>query len=388
VRAQAREWLAAAEVGLGTLLLVIGGLLLLSFYRVMRAQKGFETAHVITQDISFLNPRYAAGGRNRFVPLIVEKLRGIPGVRAVGLTSTLPLRGEDWTDGLVDPSQPPPSRADVAPLANFRFVTPDFWTAIGIPLKRGRFFRESEKDARVAVVSENAAQFLWPGRDPIGQHVRGAGADRSPLEVVGVVANVRANVEQDSTMMVYEPYNRASPIGVSIVARTLGQPEAVIRSMRAALRAADPDMALAPVKTMDQIVDQSVAARRFETALAAAFALVALALASLGVYGVVSFAVAQRTPEIGIRMALGARRPQVLAMVLRRGMRPVLLGLAAGIGCALLAGKFIASQLYSVAPNDPITIAMVALLQVAAGACWVPARRAMRIDPMAALRFE
>jgi putative ABC transport system permease protein len=141
---------------------------------------------------------------------------------------------------------------------------------------------------------------------------------------------------------------------------------------------------------MEQIVDESVAARRFQMELAVAFAVAALALASLGVYGVISFAVARRTPEIGIRMALGARAPQVAGMVVRQGMMPVWLGLAAGIGGALAAGRFIASQLYSVAPDDPITISMVAvlLLAVAVGACWVPARRAMRIDPMVALRFE
>lgn len=390
IRIRSRELLVSAEVGLSTLLLVIGGLLLLSFYRLMRADKGFETAHVITQDISFLHPKYAAGGRNRFVPPILDRLRQIPGVRAVGMTSTLPLRGEDWTDGLVDPAQPELRRTDIAPVANFRFVTPDYWTAMGIPLKSGRFFRESEKDARVAVISENAARFLWPGRDPIGRRVRGSGREKSALEVVGVVADVRANVEQDPPMMVYETYNFGSPIGVSIVVRTMDAPAAVVRSMRAALKAADPDMALAPVKTMDQIVDESVASRRFETALAAAFALAALALASLGVYGVISFAVARRTPEIGIRMALGARGPQVGGMVLRQGITPVVAGLAAGVGCALLAGRFIASQLYGVSPQDPFTILAVAvvLLVAGAGACWVPARRAMRIDPMAALRFE
>ncbi|HEY7334566.1 MAG TPA: ABC transporter permease [Bryobacteraceae bacterium] len=382
--------LVTAEIALGTLLLVTAGLLTLSFIRLMRADKGFETAHVVTQDISFLNPKYAGGGRNRFVPLIVDKLRQIPGVRAVGLTSTLPLRGEDWTDRLIDPSEPARDGSKLEPLADYRFVTPDYWTAMGIPLKQGRFFRESEKDAPVAVVSERAAQFLWPGRDPIGRHVIGTGYKKQRLEVIGVVADVRSNVEQDPPMTVYEPYNLVSPIGAAIVVRTLREPGPVIRSMQTALRAADPDMALAPVKTMEQIVDESVATRRFETVLAAAFALAALALASLGVYGVISFSVARRTPEIGIRIALGARAPQLAAMVLRQGMSPVWIGLAIGLGCALLAGRFISSQLYGVSPSDPAAISAVALLllAVAAAACWIPARRAMRIDPQRALRFE
>jgi putative ABC transport system permease protein len=382
--------LVIAEVALGTVLLVTAGLLTLSFFRLMRADKGFETAHVVTQDISFLNPKYAAGGRNRFVLLIVDKLRQIPGVRAVGLTSTLPLRGEDWTDRLIDPAEPARDASKLEPLADYRFVTPDYWTAMGVPLKQGRFFRESEKDAPVAIVSERAAQFLWPGRGPIGRHVIGTGYNKPPLEVIGVVADVRASVEQEPPMTVYEPYNLVSPIGISIVVRTLGDSAPVIRSMRAALRAADPDMALAPIKTMDQIVGESVASRRFETTLAAAFALAALALASLGVYGVISFVVARRTPEIGIRIALGARTPQLATMVLRQGMRPVWIGLAAGLGCAWLAGRYIASQLYGVSPHDPVAISAVALLllAVAAAACWIPARRAMRIDPQRALRFE
>jgi predicted lysophospholipase L1 biosynthesis ABC-type transport system permease subunit len=239
---------------------------------------------------------------------------------------------------------------------------------------------------------EQWGNFSGPSVDPriFRLHVRGTGSDKSPLEVVGVVADVRANVEQEPTMMVYEPYDHASPTGVSIVVQTMGQPAAVIRSMRAALRGADPEMALAPVRTMGQIVEESVASRRFETALAAAFALAALALASLGVYGVISFAVARRTPEIGIRIALGARGLQVAAMVLRQGIRPVVAGLAAGVGCALVAGRFMASQLYGVAPDDRLRIAAaaLALLGAGAGACSIPAGRAMRIDPTGALRFE
>jgi len=180
------------------------------------------------------------------------------------------------------------------------------------------------------------------------------------------------------------------PIAMSFVLRTQSDPAAVIGAVRAILSSADPEMAISPARTMEQILEESVAARRFQMYLAVAFAMSALALASLGIYGVISFSVTRRTAEMGIRIALGARGGQLVAMIVRQGIVPVILGLAAGISCALFVSRLIASQLYGVAPNDPLTIFAVAiiLLIVAFCACWIPARRATRIDPLQALRFE
>lgn len=385
-----REWMVAVEVALSTVLLMLGGLLLASFSRVMRVEKGFAVEHVITQEISFLNPKYAHGGRQPVVQELVEQLARIPGVVAAGATSRLPLTGEEWVSGLRDTDHleraPEPDA-----VANFRFVTPDYWKALGIPLVQGRYLEASDRNQPRAVISDRTARYLWPGQNAIGKHVRGAGPSKPTLEVVGVVGEVRtAGLEKTPPMMVYEHYWRMQPVGMSFVLRTAGDPISAARDIRAILSKADPDMAIARPETMAEIVDQSVAARKFQMGLAVAFAVAALLVASLGIYGVISFTVARRTPEMGIRIALGAGRGQLMGMVLRQGMRPVVLGLAAGLCGALALGSYVAAQLYGVTPHDPWTMTAVAglLLLVAAGACWIPARRATRIDPLGALRME
>jgi predicted permease len=261
---------------------------------------------------------------------------------------------------------------------------------MGIPLKQGRFLQDSDQNRPIAVISERAARSLWPNQNPIGKHVRGAGPSKPSLEVVGVVGEVRGRLEQDPPMMVYEHFWRMQPIAMSFVLRTQAGPAPVAAAVRSLLSSADPEMAISQARTMEQIVEESLASRKFEVYLASAFAVAALVLASLGIYGVISFAVARRTPEMGIRIALGAPGTQLMAMVVRQGMAPVAVGLAAGLVGAVLVTRLIRSQLYQVAPNDPLTMACVALLLlgVALCACWIPARRATRIDPLKALRFE
>jgi predicted permease len=307
----------------------------------------------------------------------------------VGATSRLPLTGETWIANLHDPDSSRPEQDE--PLANFRFVTPDYWRAMGIPLVRGRFFRDNEWSQTVAIVSEGAARFLWPGQEPIGRHVRGLGGSGPAFEVVGVVGEVPAgSLDQNRPTMVYTPYSFESPVGVSLVLRSAGDPASAIRAARSILAQIDPEMALPPARTMQQILDASVESRRFEMRLAMAFALAALLLAALGIYGVISFAVARRRPEIGIRIAMGARSGQVVAMVLRQGMRPVLPGLVAGVAGAISSSRLLAGELYQVPPRDPRAILCVAavMLVTALGACWIPARRGASTDPIAALRAD
>jgi putative ABC transport system permease protein len=207
---------------------------------------------------------------------------------------------------------------------------------------------------------------------------------------VGVVGEARAVIEKESPYMIYEPYWDNSPYNPTFVVRTRGDAEAMMGAVRVALRGIDPAVPITQAMTMEQVLDQSVQARRFQTSLAAAFAMAALGLASLGIYGVISFTVARRTSEMGIRIALGAPVRQVVAMVLRQGMLPAVAGLGVGLGCALGLGRFMVSELFGVSAHDPVTMASVAilLLLVAACACWIPARRAARIDPLRALRFE
>jgi len=389
-----REWLVGAEVALSAILLVVGGLLMLSFLRVLRVEKGFGIEHIITQDVSFLSPKYSHGGRRRYMQQLMPELARIPGVRAAGAINKLPLRGEDWVSDLIDPDRPPPAGelpGGPAGLANFRFIAPGYFQAMRIPLKQGRFLDDRDENQPHAVVSERAAQFLWPGQNPLGRHVEGPGQPAPKLEVVGVVGEVRTGgLDQAPVMMVYEHYWRMQPIGISFVLRAQGDARAAAVDLRNLLAAADPEMALEPAQTMQQIVDESVASRKFEMGLAVTFAVAALLLASLGIYGVISFTVARRTPELGIRIALGARRGQLMRLVLRQGLRPVAAGLAVGLAAALALSKLLASELYGVKPRDPLTMAAVAalLLAVAVAACWAPARRATRIDPLGALRVE
>jgi putative ABC transport system permease protein len=385
-----REAMVSLEVALSTVLLMIGGLLSLSLWHVLRVEKGFDVARVITQDVSFLNPKYRSSGNRRFVEETIPKLAAIPGVESAAATNRLPLEGEDWVGDLIDPDQPPRS-ADQAALANNRFVTPGYWKALGIPLKQGRYLDESDSNKPTAVISERAARFLWGDQNPIGKRVVGAGPTAPKLEIVGVVGEVHGTgLERPVTMMIYEHYWRMRPMGMSFVVRTRADPAAVAASIHALLAQADPEMAIPGARTMEQIVHESVASRKFQMYLAAAFAIAALLLASLGIYGVISFSVARRTPEIGIRIALGARAAELTAMILREGMLPVAIGLAAGLLAALFVGRIISSQLYGVASNDPLTIfaVVVILLAVAYCACWFPARRATRVDPLVALRFE
>jgi hypothetical protein len=262
---------------------------------------------------------------------------------------------------------------------------------MGIRLEQGRWFDESDWGRPVAIISSRAARHLWPDGSPIGRHVQGAGARAPALEVIGVAGEVPAGaLDQNWPMTVYEPYALVSPVAMSFTLRTAMDPAALMSSVHSALSSIDPEMALPPARTMDQILDASLAGRRFEMRLILAFALAALLLAALGIYGVISFAVARRTPEIGIRVAMGARPSQVMSMILRQGIAPVLRGLVIGLAVSLLAGRLLASELYEIAPNDPVPLCCVALALLLAGvvACWAPARRATRIDPLRALRFE
>jgi len=386
-----REVLVGIEVALSTLLLISGGLLMLSFFRLVNVDKGFEVEHIITQDVALISPQYRTpAARNRFVDETLRSLSSLPGVRAAAVTNQLPLRGVMWISALLDPDDPTP-RAGLQ-TANFRFISPDFFRAMSIPLERGRAIQETDRDRPIAVISQRAAEYLWPGRDPIGRRVlSGIGRDAPPLTVIGVAGDIRTgSLDQEPPLMVYQPYWGLGLRGASFVVRTQADTAPVVAQIRRAIQSVDPEVALAETKTMRQIQDESVAARRFEMTLAVAFAISALLLASLGIYGVIAFTVARRTPEIGIRIALGASRRELLVMVLGQGMRPVAVGVALGIVGAAGLGHYLASELYGVAPRDPLTFSGVAavLLTVAIAACWVPARRAAQIDPVVTLRFE
>jgi putative ABC transport system permease protein len=403
-----RECMVSAEVGISTVLLIAAGLLGLSFFRLLRVEKGFETEHIITQAFSLTSTKYRADSAQfHFLDRMLREIGAIPGVEHAGVTNQLPLRGETFIDGLEDFNQP--AGANTRPYsANYRFVSAGYWRTLGVPLRQGRYLEERDYDRDVVVVNDKVVALLWPGQNPLGKHLRMVTLTRGPegftprrlpggdidfraAEVVGVVANTReGTLNSEPPAVVFAPYRFQAVGWGAFVLRTQRDPAAAISRVRAAIAREDPDIPLTPAETMEEIIDRSVAVRRFEMNLAVVFGVAALALASLGIYGVISFTVTRRTPELGIRIALGASTGKLIASVLRQGMTPVLLGMSAGLAAALTLGRLIAPQLYGISAKDPLTISIVAglLLLVALGACWIPARRAARVDPVRTLRFE
>jgi putative ABC transport system permease protein len=320
---------------------------------------------------------------------LLAKMAAIPGVTSAGISNQLPLGGEGNNNVVMAEGQNLPLMD--RPLADNRKVNPEYFRTLGIRLLAGRVFEERDKGKPVTVISAMTAQRLWPGQNAVGKRlIQGAG-QMGPIEVVGVVADIRgASLTQAPSNTIYVPYWQDSNTFISVAVRTARAPAAVATAFRGALRQMDAEMPLPEVRTMDERMAESVAPRRFQMTLVLLFAAAALLLASLGIYGVVSYSVGQRTSEMGIRMALGAQPGAISGMVLRQGMAPVAAGLAAGVAAAVAMGRLLGSLLFGVEAADPATIAGVTALlaAVAVLASWVPARRATRIDPAAALRGE
>jgi len=383
-----RNVLVGSETGLSMALAVVAGLLIVSFVRVLGVEKGFDTQHVLTFQLS-LEGQYAGAPRAQYHTELVEKLRSMPGVLSAGLTSQLPLQGEVWVSNLRRPSDTRP--AVETPRTNYRFISPGYLQAAGISVRSGRPFEDADRQRSVALVSERAVRRAFPGEDPIGQKIEFTeDGGTALLEIVGVVADVKTTgLETDVPAMVYLPYWRLGLGTASYVVRAAGDEAGLVAAVRAAA-SVKKDVPLHRIQTMEQIVDTAAAARRLQTVLAASFAGAGVLLTCLGVFGVVSYGVSRRTGEIGVRMALGATQGQVLGMVLRESMWPVVAGLVAGAVTALALGQVLAAQLYGVRPNDPTVLGGVAALVCAAAlaAAYWPARRAARIEPVQALRWE
>jgi putative ABC transport system permease protein len=392
---RSREWLVGLEVALSALLLVMAALLGLSFFRVTNVERGYAVDRVLTADVNLPHSRYRTSEqRILFHQRAIEKLESLPGVQSAGLVNSVPLRAQAWGDTINKEGDARP-RAQ-RPLANYRFMSEHYFQAMGIALRQGRFPTSLDRMQKIALVSESAARRVWPGEDPIGKQIRN---DPRPewATVIGVVADIRArSLETEPPMMVYVPYWdgdywQGSVWGsATYVVRTRQEPSTMAGAFRTAIHQLDSELPVANLLSMREILSESVSSRRFQTLLAGTFAGAALLLACLGIYGVISYTVARRTSEIGIRIALGAQPNQVSLLVLRQGLRPVLGGLLVGVAAALASGRVISSFLFGTEPGDPaaITTVVLTLLLVGFAACWAPARRACRVDPMTALRNE
>ncbi len=387
-----RNGLLVAEVAMSIVLLVGAALLLRSFARVTSVDPGFQPEHVLSFRVALPGTSYPENShRIAFFARLLERLEALPNVTAAGMTQALPMRG-DYVLTFTIQGQPAP-KPNEGPSANYRVATPNYFKTLGIPLLRGRAFtvRDGEKSPKVALVDQKFADRHFPDRDPIGQGIDIGNGTDGFYEIVGVVGNIRdASLESIPAPTMYVPFDQAPFSGMSVVVRTAGEPTALAASVRQTIQGIDrtlPAFAMTPLAT---VVSESVAERRFSMLLLGLFASIALFLAAVGLYGVVAYSVSQRTQEIGLRMAIGAQRSDVLRLVVGGGMKLAVAGVVLGLACALVLARLVATMLYEVTPFDPASYSATALvlLAVAALACYIPARRAMRVDPIVALRQE
>lgn len=388
-----RGGLVAAEVALSLVLLVGAGLLIRSFGELMAADRGFETENRLVASVN-LPDSYGPEEALDFNRTLVERVSALPPVVSAAAVHIRPLSGGSTGLGFVRPDQPDPEGG--IPWASWRLITPDYFKTLGVPFLRGRDFSEDDlgfsgEGPLPIIISQRIAELLWPGEDALGRVISlWAGQDDRPGEVLGVVGDMRERgIDAGPTLAVYLPY---FPPGwpPDLVVHTTGEPGAVVPALRAILLEMDPNVPLSDIATLEEMVGQSVGSQRFLMVLVGIFASLALLLALAGVYGVQSYSVAQQTAEIGIRVAIGASRPQILRRVILQAMRPAFLGVAVGLAGAFALSSFMASLLFQVEASDPGTYAGVAILLLftALVSSWLPARRASRVDPVIAFRTE
>jgi predicted permease len=379
-----RNVLVAVEVGLGVALLTTAGLLLDSFTRVIHADPGFQVPRVLAAEIA-LPPKYE-DQTDDFYDRLFGHLASAAGVESAAIINVLPLTGENDTNvvGLPGDLRPEWER----PIVNNHYASPQYFQTMGIPFLDGRSFDSSDGSRSVLVISARLARILWPHQEAVvGRKVV---LDGQEWEVIGVVKDVRAHADREAAPTLYRPHWCLDLRRVTLVARTRGDPLSIAGAVRAAVHETDADVPVTALRTMREVLEESVSQRRFQMLLTSTFALCALLLAGLGIYGVVSYAVTRRTREMGIRAAFGARAPDLCSLILRQGMTPVALGLILGVAVALAGGRLLQSLLYEVRPRDPWILSVVVAVVLLTGtlACWLPARRAAKVDPMVALRYE
>jgi predicted permease len=391
-----RRALVVAEFALALTLLVGAGLLIRSFAQLQRVDPGFDPDNLITMNIALPSANYGSDtAQIAFFNELLPRIAGIQGVRGVGATSSIPFGGGASTSSFrVEGLELAEGQPD--PWGDYRVVDPGFHSTMAIPLVRGRFFTDNDRmgSVPVAIVDQELARRYWPTEDPIGKRLAFSLAESGEpnwIQVVGVVGHVAHDgLDAERKVQVYRPYRQTGASSLTLAVRTVGDPNRSVSAIRAAVRAVDPSQPISQVQTMDELLNASVGQRRLSMVLLGVFAGIALLLASIGIYGVMSFDVARRAREMGLRMALGAERGSVLKLVMRHGMKLALIGVGIGLVGAFALTRVIASQLYGVDRTDPVTFAAVAalLLGVAVAATLIPAFRATRVDPMIALRSE
>src|SRR6266516_2710115 len=399
VRNRVRALLVVVEVALSLVLLVGAGLLGKSFLLLSEVRPGFEPEHVLTTDLSLARAKYPKPEQQQAgFAEIVRRVEAIPSVEAAALIYPLPLGG-DSNSGTFLIAGRPALRPEDKPTSNQRTISPDYFRALNIPLYRGRSFdgRDNQHGPPVIIVNETFARLYFAGIEPLGQHIivegeRGDNGVPPPREIIGIVGDVRhERLDTESGPEYYVPYSQSPEAFMSLVVRSsAANPDSLAASLREVIKQMDKDQYVPAIHPMTKLVAESVARRRFNALLTGLFAVVALLLASGGIFGVLNSTVAQRTPEIGLRVALGAQTRDVLRLVLGQGVRLILFGLALGLAASFALTRVLRGMLYGVTPTDPLTFVAVSFLlaSVALLACYIPARRATKVDPMVALRYE
>jgi putative ABC transport system permease protein len=388
-----RQILVVSEVALATILLVGGGLLVRSFTSLLNVSPGFNPENVLTFRIQLPDAKYPKKENNQaFFRELLARVAALPGVDSAGATLSLPLTN-DFTNlqfrsegQAQDPGTKPSS-------AQYDVVTPDYFRTMDVPLLRGRVFTaaDTNESQPVTVINQAMARLFWPNTDPIGQRIVITDREPAAREIVGIIGDIHQTaLDKTAKPEMYVNLFQKGVGSASVVVRSKTAPLSLTSAVTEQIHSLDKDLPVQGVLSMEEVVGISVGSRRFSTYLFTLFSLLALVLASVGIYGVMSYTVAQGTREIGIRVAVGARPWDVMKLVLGAGMRQVLLGAGIGVVGALLLTRFLASLLFGITAYDPVTFAavLIVLAGVALVACYIPARRAMRVDPMIALRYE
>ncbi|MDE3181263.1 MAG: ABC transporter permease [Acidobacteriota bacterium] len=388
-----RNILTVAEIALALLMLIGAGLAIKSLVRLMGVQPGFDPHNVLKANLALPKARYKSNQQvSAFYERLLDRLRALPGVESASAAAYLPLQGNPSSSVYIE-GQPLPKNVYSSPEVEWCQALPGYFRTMRIPLLRGRDFTllDTPKSPQVAIINEAMARLFWPNQNPIGKRFSKAYQKPQWITVVGVVGDVlEVGLDEPALPEAYFPETQDTDPWLAVVLRTSTPPLNEAGLLRHAVRSLDPELPVYGVGTLSRIVSQSSEQQRFVALLLGLFAAAALALALIGIYGVISYSVAQRTHEFGIRLALGARREDVLRLVAREGWALALIGVAAGLVAAFALTRLMASLLYDVKPNDPATFVALPLLLIAAAlaACLIPARRAANVDPMVALRHE